>query len=150
MEFSAHIDTFARDNLPPADTWPELRFDLAGLDYPARLNCAGDLVDGAVAVGMGARPAIWSMVDGKPRAMSYWNSRGRPTASPACWSKTWAWCPAIACCCAARTTRCMALAWLAAVKAGLVVVATMPLLRARELAHHRQGRRSMPRCATCG
>ena len=35
---SAHVDTFARDNLPPRERWPDLRFDLPGLDYPAQLN----------------------------------------------------------------------------------------------------------------
>ena len=25
---SAHIDTFARDNLPPVDQWPEFNLDL--------------------------------------------------------------------------------------------------------------------------
>ena len=35
---SAHVDTFTRDNLPPADAWPPLVFDPAvfgGLDTPA-------------------------------------------------------------------------------------------------------------------
>ena len=32
---SAHIDTFARDNLPPREAWPALRFDLPELRYPA-------------------------------------------------------------------------------------------------------------------
>jgi 2-aminobenzoate-CoA ligase len=46
---SAHIDSFARDGLPAADKWPELRFDLEGLHYPDRLNCAGHLLDTAIA-----------------------------------------------------------------------------------------------------
>ncbi|MET7983797.1 MULTISPECIES: AMP-binding protein [unclassified Streptomyces] len=41
---SAHVDTFARDHLPPPGQWPELRFDLPGLRYPARLNCAAELL----------------------------------------------------------------------------------------------------------
>ena len=28
MNYTAHLDTFARDNLPPRSQWPELRFDL--------------------------------------------------------------------------------------------------------------------------
>ncbi|MFC7014682.1 AMP-binding protein [Streptomyces viridiviolaceus] len=43
---SAHVDTFAREHLPPADQWPELRFDLPELRYPARLNCAAELLTG--------------------------------------------------------------------------------------------------------
>ena len=46
---SAHTDTFCRDNLPPADQWPEFRFDLPELRYPERLNCAEALLDATVA-----------------------------------------------------------------------------------------------------
>ncbi len=42
---SAHVDTFCRDHLPPVDAWPELRFDLPELHYPDRMNCAAVLVD---------------------------------------------------------------------------------------------------------
>ncbi|MEU6010801.1 AMP-binding protein [Streptomyces sp. NPDC047453] len=42
---SAHVDTFARDHLPPPDQWPALRFDLPELRYPDRLNCAAELLD---------------------------------------------------------------------------------------------------------
>ncbi|MFC9925883.1 AMP-binding protein [Streptomyces sp. NPDC127190] len=45
MHLSAHVDTFARDHLPPPDEWPELRFDLPELHYPDRLNCAAELLD---------------------------------------------------------------------------------------------------------
>ncbi|WP_316752608.1 AMP-binding protein [Streptomyces herbicida] len=44
MNVSAHVDTFARDNLPPPEQWPELRFDLPELHYPERLNCAVELM----------------------------------------------------------------------------------------------------------
>ncbi|MFH8932655.1 AMP-binding protein [Streptomyces griseosporeus] len=46
MNVSAHVDTFARDHLPPPDEWPELRFDLPELRYPERLNCAAELLAG--------------------------------------------------------------------------------------------------------
>ncbi|GKQ38366.1 hypothetical protein ALMP_48990 [Streptomyces sp. A012304] len=46
MNVSAHVDTFARDHLPPPGQWPELRFDLPELRYPERLNCAAELLDG--------------------------------------------------------------------------------------------------------
>ncbi|MFF3462228.1 AMP-binding protein [Streptomyces sp. NPDC001984] len=45
MNVSAHVDTFARDHLPPPDQWPELSFDLPELNYPDRLNCAAELLD---------------------------------------------------------------------------------------------------------
>ena len=37
---SAHLDTFARDHLPPQEEWPELRFDLPELRFPPQVNCA--------------------------------------------------------------------------------------------------------------
>ncbi|WP_409350921.1 AMP-binding protein [Streptomyces pactum] len=43
---SAHVDTFAREHLPPPDQWPELLFDLPQLRYPERLNCAAELLAG--------------------------------------------------------------------------------------------------------
>lgn len=43
---SAHVDTFARDHLPPPEQWPQLLFELPRLRYPARLNCAAELLAG--------------------------------------------------------------------------------------------------------
>ncbi|MFC9281725.1 AMP-binding protein [Streptomyces collinus] len=54
MHVSAHVDTFARDHLPPPDEWPELCFDLPELRYPERLNCAVELLGGTDP----ARPAF--------------------------------------------------------------------------------------------
>ena len=42
---SGHVDTFARDNLPPPEQWPEFSFSLPGLRYPDRVNCAEELLD---------------------------------------------------------------------------------------------------------
>ena len=39
MTASAHLDSFARDNLPPRAQWPDFRFDLPELKYPERMNC---------------------------------------------------------------------------------------------------------------
>ena len=36
---SKYKDTFARDNLPPQDQWPEFLFTLPELQYPDRINC---------------------------------------------------------------------------------------------------------------
>ena len=45
MTASSHTDTFARDNLPPPDQWPEMIFELPELQFPERLNCAQALLD---------------------------------------------------------------------------------------------------------
>ena len=38
---TAHVDTFARDNLPPRDQWPEFYFQLPELQYPELWPFAG-------------------------------------------------------------------------------------------------------------
>src|SRR5262245_60592040 len=58
MTASAHLDNFARDNLPPRAQWPQFRFDLPELQYPERMNCAVELLDRWVAAGAGDRPCL--------------------------------------------------------------------------------------------
>ena len=55
---SAHVDTFANDRLPPADQQPEFLFEGPGLQFPAQLNCATELLDRQVAAGLGDRPCV--------------------------------------------------------------------------------------------
>ena len=55
---SAHVDTFTRDNLPPAGQWPTLLLDRPELRYPERLNAAVALVDGLIA-DVGSGPGEW-------------------------------------------------------------------------------------------
>ena len=54
---TAHVDTFVRDNLPPPDQWPELKFTLPELQFPERYNASG-ILDAAIANGHGARNAV--------------------------------------------------------------------------------------------
>ena len=69
-ERSGHVNTFARDSLPPQSLWPEMRYDrIPELTYPGRLNCAGELLDRMVERGNGTRPVfhhasgVWSYAD---------------------------------------------------------------------------------------
>ncbi|MES9905994.1 MAG: AMP-binding protein [Sedimenticola sp.] len=55
--YSAYEDTFARDNLPPGDQWPDL-INLDQLGYPDRLNCATELLDRAVDDGYGDKVCL--------------------------------------------------------------------------------------------
>src|SRR6476646_9577680 len=55
---SAHVDSFCRDHLPPADQWPELVFELPGLQFPDRLNAGTALLDDVIARYGGARPCL--------------------------------------------------------------------------------------------
>ena len=66
MAHSAHVDTFARDHLPPADEWPEFLFERPELQLPDRLNVATELLDRWVLLGEGNRPCIVGERDGAP------------------------------------------------------------------------------------
>jgi len=57
---SAHADSFCRDHLPPAETWPELLLDFTDVQYPARLNCATELLDRGVERDGPDRPCLRS------------------------------------------------------------------------------------------
>jgi 2-aminobenzoate-CoA ligase len=126
---SAHEDTFARDHLPPSGLWPELSFDAAGLHYPERLNCVAELLDRAVARGEGARAAIrsasvsWTYAELREQvdriAHVLLGPMGLKTGNRVLLR--------------GANNPMMAAAVLAVLKAGLVAVPTMPLLRAREL-----------------
>ena len=59
LDASAYPDDFVRRNLPPAELWPVIDMQaLAALGYPKRLNAAVELLDGAVARGLGARACL--------------------------------------------------------------------------------------------
>ena len=55
---TAHIDSFARDHLPPLSEQPEFLFELPALQFPAQLNCATELLDRAIERGWGRRPCV--------------------------------------------------------------------------------------------
>src|ERR1700730_682284 len=57
---SAHLDTFARDNLPARAHWPDFLLTLPELNYPDRMNCVVDLLDRWVETGHGDRPCLIS------------------------------------------------------------------------------------------
>jgi 2-aminobenzoate-CoA ligase len=55
---SAHLDTFVRDHLPPVDLWPRMEWSTPELRYPARVNCASELLDSWIETGYGERIAF--------------------------------------------------------------------------------------------
>jgi hypothetical protein len=99
MRYSAHTDTFGQDNLPPRSEWPEFLFELPELQYPARLNCATELLDKPVTRGYGHRVALRA-ADAPIRSSSRRRIGWRTS-----WCATWACAPATGCCCAGRTIR---------------------------------------------
>ena len=130
MGTSAHIDRFVLDHLPPAAQQPDFVFDLPELAYPERLNAGVELLRRAIAAaGAEARALIdhdhefsWARVDmiSSRMARVLVEDMGlTPGNRVLLHGPNSAW---------------TVLAWFAILKAGGVVVATMPMLRAAELA----------------
>ena len=130
MGTSAHIDRFVLDHLPPPEQQPDLIFDRPELVYPEQLNAAAELLRRAVAAaGPEGRALIdhdlelsWSRVDliSSRMARVLVDDMGLVPGNRVLLhgpNSSWT-----------------VLAWFAILKAGGVVVATMPMLRPAELA----------------
>src|SRR6478735_8101278 len=126
---TAHVDTFTRDNLPAFDLWPDLLLDRPEFQYPDYLNAAVELTDRNVERGFGDRIALIG------------NGRRRTYKELADWSNRLAHAlvenygvkPGNRVLIRSGNNPALVAAWLAATKAGAVVVNTMPMLRAGEL-----------------
>jgi 2-aminobenzoate-CoA ligase len=126
---SAHIDTFTRDNLPPFEQWPDILLNRPEFQYPERLNVGVELTDRMVEKGFGDHTALIG------------NGRRRTYKELADWSNRLAHAlvenygvkPGHRVLIRSGNNPALVAAWLAATKAGAVVVNTMPLLRAVEL-----------------
>ena len=57
---TAHVDTFARQHLPPREFWPDFIFTRPELQYPPRLNCVSYFLDRWVEEGHGDAPCVIS------------------------------------------------------------------------------------------
>jgi 2-aminobenzoate-CoA ligase len=132
MKPSAHLDTFARDHLPPQSTWPEFVFSPA-TSYPELLNCASELLDNHVERGFGDARAVGMMVDGKPVFATYLQLQAQANRIANVLTVELGMVPGNRLLIRSPNHPMFAAIWMAAMKAGLVVVPTMPLLRAREL-----------------
>jgi 2-aminobenzoate-CoA ligase len=128
---SAHVDTFARDNLPPRDEWPELSFTLLDLQYPERLNCVTPFLDRWLAEGRGDRPCVISPSE----ELSYAALAERVNRIANVLTRDLGLVPGNRVLLRAPNNPMMLAAYLAVIKAGCVVVAAMPLLRAKELSY---------------
>jgi 2-aminobenzoate-CoA ligase len=124
---SGHTDTFARDSLPPFDQWPDFLLD--GFDYPDKLNAAVELTDRMVEKGFGDHEAL--IGNGRRRTykeLSDWTNRLAHALVEDYGVK-----PGNRVLIRSANNPAMVACWLAATKAGAVVVNTMPMLRAGEL-----------------
>ena len=124
---TGHLDTFARDHLPPFDEWPGLL--LEGFDYPEYLNAAVELTDRLVEQGFGDHTAL--IGNGRRRTykeLSDWTNRLAHALT-----EDYGVQPGNRVLIRSANNPAMVACWLAATKAGAVVVNTMPMLRAGEL-----------------
>ena len=133
MAHSAHDDTFVIDHLPPHDLWPELRFDGAPelASYPERMNCAAELLDSHVEAGRGER-TVFHFPGGR---LSYRELLERANRIARVLVEDLGLVPGGRVLLRGPNNPMMAACWFAVLKAGGVVVCTMPLLRPREIAY---------------
>ncbi|TWC05706.1 2-aminobenzoate-CoA ligase [Bradyrhizobium macuxiense] len=127
---SGHVDDFARRNLPPSAQWPQLLLDRPEFSYPDYLNAAVELTDRIVEQGMGDRIAL--IGNGRQRTykeLTDWSNRLAHALVENYGVK-----PGNRVLIRSGNNPALVAAWLAATKAGAVVVNTMPMLRAGELA----------------
>jgi len=131
MTPSAHLDSFARDNLPPRAQWPDFLFGLPELNYPDRINCAVELLDRRIEAGDGDRPCLISPSEN----LSYAQLAERVNRIANVLTRDLGLLPGHRVLLRGPNSPMMVAAYLAVIKAGGVVVATMPLLRAKEIAY---------------
>jgi 2-aminobenzoate-CoA ligase len=126
---SAHIDTFVRDNLPPRDQWPEMKFTLPGLQFPTQYN-ASSILDTAIANGHGARKAVLLSSE----TLTYDMLLQEASRIAHVLTHEFGLVPGNRVLIHASNTRLSLPVWWGAFRAGGVAVGTMPMLRAHELA----------------
>jgi 2-aminobenzoate-CoA ligase len=131
MTASGHLDTFARDNLPPRTQWPDFLFELPELKYPERMNCVAELLDRWVATGRGDQPCLILPT----QTLTYAQLAERVNRIANVLTRTLGIVPGHRVLLRGPNSPMMVAAYLAVIKAGAVVVATMPLLRAKEIAY---------------
>ncbi len=127
---SAHVDPFAREQLPPRAMWPVMDYSgVPELAYPDQLNCAAELLDGAVARGWGDRVAFRSPTE----VLTYRELQQRVNRIAHVLVDDCGLVAGHRVLLRGGNSPMMVALWFAVLKAGGIVVCTMPLLRAREL-----------------
>jgi 2-aminobenzoate-CoA ligase len=141
---SAHVDTFCRDHLPPREQWPRLLLDEPWLRYPEQLNCATALLDDTIAEHGADRPCLRS--PGGP-TWSYAELRATADRVAHVLTAELGVVPGTRVLLRGPNTPWLVACWFGVLKAGAVAVATMPMLRARELRDiHAIGRIGLALC----
>ena len=126
---SAHVDTFARDRMPPAGALPEFLFERPELQFPEHLNCAVQLLDRHVAEGRGDRPCLRA----SGLQWTYAQLQAQVDRIASVLVREQGLRPGQRVLLRGANSPMLAACFLAVFKAGGIAVGSMPLLRAREL-----------------
>ena len=126
---SVQTDRFVHDRLPPPEQRADMRYDLPEFSVEAEANLVDVLLGQIVARGLSDRPFLRS----DKITLSYADAAERINRIAQVLTEDFALVPGNRVLLRGGNSIGMALAWLGVVKAGLVAVATMPLLRAKEL-----------------
>lgn len=129
---SAQTDQFCHARMPSADDLPQLVFELPelqALEAKEQLNAVVALLDKHVADGHGAQPLLRDAT----QTLSYAQVLDRVNQAGRVLVEDWQLQPGNRVLLRGANSIALAIYWLAIVKVGLVAVATMPMLRAREL-----------------
>ena len=132
MSISAQTDRFVHEQLPPLEQWPELLYatpELQALQQTQQLTLVHELLDRAEEKGFAERPLLRSPTC----TLSYAQTREQVDRMAQVLLQDFGLVPGNRVLLRGGNSIGMALAWLAVVQAGAVAVATMPLLRAKEL-----------------
>jgi 2-aminobenzoate-CoA ligase len=130
LDPSAYPDHFARRGLPPAELWPVIdHAALARLNYPKRVNAAAELLDAAVAQGLGPRPCLRS----RQMTWTYAELLEKANRIAGVLVNDMGLVPGNRVLLRSANNPMLAACWFGVLKAGGIAVTTMPLLRAREL-----------------
>jgi len=128
-EPTGHLDTFCRDFLPPRELWPRFHYDsLPELAYPPRLNCAAELLEPR-------RDSERTAILFPGGRWSYRELDEAVNRIARVLVEDLGVVPGNRVLLRSPNTPLLAACWLAVVKAGGVVVCTMPMLRRRELSY---------------
>lgn len=134
MEPTGLVDQFARNHLPPLDQWPVLLLDNnPDIAYPKRLNAAVELLSQQVHNGFSDHIALEWLENNEKKHVTYRELDQLSNQIAHVFVEDMGLVSGNRILLRGPNNLMMAASWLAALKAGLVTVPTMPLLRAVEL-----------------
>lgn len=129
-DLSGHVDTFCADKAPPREMWPERDWSaIPELAYPDWMNCAGELLDSMIEGDRGER-IVFRFPGG---TWTYRHLAEQANRIAHVLVDELGIVPGNRVLLRGPNNPMMAACWFAVLKAGGVVVCTMPLLREREI-----------------